>query len=245
MDKAIYIDSSAAKNALSELEMISNNLANVATIGFRADDQVFKSVPVTENKDETRVYSTISKAYTNFDPGPITTTGRDLDVAISGAGFITLQNKSGDEAYTRAGDLQVKNGFLSSRSGDLVKGLKGVIKIPEQAMRVVIGADGSVSTSAPGQVGLVTIDYLKLTNPPIDQIHKGKDGLFYLGEGQTAKHDPNVRLLSGSIEGSNVSPVKSLIQLIELSRHFEFHSNLIKSFSDGAAKANQLLNVTR
>ncbi len=243
VDKALFIDSSAAYDSMRQLEILSNNLANLGTIGFRADHEVFKPITIGNDPKQVRVYSSLDKTFSNFEPGSSITTARDLDVAIAGPGFIAIQTKAGLEGYTRAGDLQLRSGFLTTRSGDFVKGSSGVIKIPNETERVIIGADGSVSAKVPGQIDFVTVNHIKLTNPPLEKLEKGIDGNFYLPEGETAKPDANIKLTPGTLESSNVNAIQTLTDLIELSRNFEFHTNLMKQFTDNAAKANQLLSL--
>jgi len=245
VDKALFIGSSSAKNSMRELEILSNNLANASTIGFRADHQVIKQAPVNNEIGQTRFYSSMDQSFSNFDPGPVFETGRDLDVAISGKGFIAVQSESGQEAYTRAGDLQLKNGFLKTKSGDLVLGSSGVIKLPEQVQRVSITQDGMLTVRVTGQKNYINVDRIKLVNPPIEKLHKGVDGLFYLAEGETARIDRNMRIQPGALEGSNVNTVEALTNLIELSRRFELHTHLMKDFKDNASKANQILSLSR
>lgn len=245
VDKAIFIDSSGAKDSMHQLEIIANNLANLSTVGFRADYETTKQAPVNEDDKQTRVYSTIDRSYSNFDAGPVTNTGRDLDVAVTDKGFIAVQSKNGGEAYTRAGDLQIKNGFLVTHSSDLVLGQGGPINIPDQAQRVNISPDGTVAVKIVGQTDMVTIDRMKLTAPPIAKLNKGKDGLFYLPEGETVRADNSVSLTPGALEGSNVNPVKTLTDLIDLSRRFELHTHLMNDFKENASKANQLLSLPR
>jgi flagellar basal-body rod protein FlgF len=246
VDKALYIGTSGAKDAMHQLEIITNNLANVNTTGFRADHEVMKQVPVSANGQQSRVYTAIGKTYSDFKPGPIVNTGRDLDVAISGQGFIAVQTKAGKEAYTRAGDLMIKDGLLMTQAGDVVLGSSGVVSLPTAAERISIGSDGTISARMKGAHENVNVNRIKLTNPAIDQLDKGADGLFYLqGEGNTAHFDEKIRIVPGSLEGSNVNPVETLTTLIELSRSFEMHTNLMKNIQSNSEKANQVLQLPK
>lgn len=246
IDKALFIDTNGAKNSMHQLEIITNNLANVGTIGFRADYETSKPVTMNANaKNQSKFYSSMERTYSDFQPGPLISTERDLDIAMEGKGFIAVQSKSGEEAYTRAGHLQLQNGFLTAADGNLILGSGGVIRIPDQAERVVISHDGTISVKFDGQTDLVRVDRIKLTNPPVAQLNKGPDGLFYLPEGESVRLDENIRVTPGALEGSNVNAIKTLTDLIDLSRSFEFHTNLIKDFKDSASKANQILSLPR
>src|SRR5579885_2839521 len=132
MDKSLYISMNSAYNAMRQLEVMTNNLANVNTTAFRADSTYVQQQPVKETGMQSRVYSKLDKTYTDFKKGSILSTDRDLDIALDGDGFIAVQSKSGKEAYTRAGSLQLKNGVLTTQSGELVLGNGGAINIPTQ-----------------------------------------------------------------------------------------------------------------
>ena len=105
MDEMIYIAMTGAKQTEYAQAINSNNLANVSTTGFRADLHAFSSVPVEGPGVETRVNAVVDSYGTDFTNGPVANTGRDLDIAIQGDGFIAVQAPDGTEAYTRRGDL--------------------------------------------------------------------------------------------------------------------------------------------
>ncbi len=244
VDKAIFIGMNGAQSTLRQLEILTNNLANVNTTAFRGDFELMKSLPVNSDGPQVRVYGQMSNTYTDFKNGPTLNTGRDLDVAVAGEGFIAVQSKSGREAYTRAGNLRVtSDGTLVTSTGEMVLGSGGLINIP-QYDKINIGQDGTISAILPGSPELVELDRIKLTNPSLTDLEKGEAGLFYIkGGAGNAQQDDDVVLQSGALEGSNVSPIETLTKLIDVSRHFEMHSNLMKNFADNASKANELLNL--
>ncbi len=243
MDKALFIGMGGQTTALRELEILTNNLANVNTPGFRADYEVMKQNHIQKEKMETRVYSSVGGSYTDYKTGPILRTGRDLDVAVSGNGMFAVQSKNGKEGYTRAGNFEVSSeGFLTTASGDMVLGKAGAIQIPQSEM-IHIGDDGTVSAKPLGTNDMITIGKLKLVNIIPSKIEKGRDGLFYGKNDMTFPDDPTLKVASGSLEGSNVNPVETLIKLIDISRHYEIHSNFIKNLSEEATAANKLLDV--
>lgn len=244
VDKASFIGMTGAENSLRQLEILTNNLANANTTAFRGDYEVMHQKVINANDSkQSRVYSALDGSYTDFRPGPIIETGRDLDLAISGPGFIAVQSSSGEEAYTRAGNLQLnQNRMLVTKTGELVLGNNGVINIPP-AEQLNISNDGTVSARLLGTNELVPIDRIKFTNPDVSHLSKGADGLFHMTEGETAPVDPNIKIIFGALEGSNVSPIETLTKLIELSRHFEVHTNLMKSMAENSGKANQLLEL--
>lgn len=243
MDKALFIGSTSANTSMHQLEVITNNLANADTTGFRADFELMKQYHVNNQADKARSYSVLDRTYSDFKPGPVIHTGRDLDVAVNGSGFIAVQNKAGQEAYTRAGDLQIRNGFLTTRAGELVLGTSGFIEVGT-AQRVALSSDGTVAVKVQGVTDMVTVNRIKLVKPNEADVHKGPDGLFYVADG-AVKQDPKLKLTTGSIEGSNVNPVETLTSLIQLSRNFEFHTKFMHTLQEEAGAANQLLQIGR
>lgn len=244
IDKAAYIGMDGAKSNMNKLAMLTNNLANVNTTGFRADAEVVKPYNIGLNDNETRVYSTISDTYTDFKRGPVLATGRELDVAMESDGFIAVQSKTGKEVYTRDGSLEIsKGGFLTTKTGELVLGNGGPINVPP-AEKFTIAADGTVSAKFVGSNDIVTIDKIKLVNPPTSSLQKGQDGMFYTANGSPAVVDINLKVIPGALEGSNVNAIETLTQLIDISRSYEIHTNLVKSLSDNASMANQILSLS-
>jgi flagellar basal-body rod protein FlgF len=145
MDHLIYTAMSAASTLLDRQAVVSNNLANADTNGFRADISVFQQAPITGKGMQTRTQVASGSSGVDFTPGAVQTTGRPLDVALPGPGFLAVQAADGNEAYTRAGSLQVAaDGTLVTSTGLAVLGDGGPISIPPDTT-VSIAADGTVS----------------------------------------------------------------------------------------------------
>jgi flagellar basal-body rod protein FlgF len=244
MDKALFIDSTGAKTSMHQLELLTNNLANANTTGFRAD---LESLKQSKNDPKsTRVYSSLDKTYTDFTHGPAIRTDRDLDIAMANEGFIAVKSKSGKEGYTRSGELQrTPEGLITTKTGEVVMGVNGIIDTPQDTRRVSIAEDGTVTVLLKGQDLPVTLNRIKLTNPAVDQLRKGEDGLFYMVDESPVRFDEKIRVIPGSLEGSNVNPVQALTTLIELSREFEMHTNFMKTLETQAGKSNQILEMPR
>lgn len=244
MDKSLFISMGGASNASRQLQIITNNLANINTTAFRSDASYIEQHKVTNEGDQSRVYAKLNKSYTEHKVGSIFNTDRDLDFAVDGNGFIAVQSKSGQEAYTRAGNLQIKDHILMTQSGNLVLGNGGAITIPD-AQRIQISPDGTISALFVGNKEMVPIDKIKLTNPSVNDLTKGEDALFYFNGNGTAPVDNKIRLIPGSLEGSNVSAIETMTQLIDLTRHYQIHTNFMKTVMEDTAKENQLLEVPR
>lgn len=246
MDRLIYTAMTGAKHIMEQQANTSHNLANAATTGFRAQLDSFRAVHVIGEGLPTRAFVVDATVGADFTPGPVQNTGRDLDVAIQGQGWIALQLEDGSEAYTRNGSFKInENGVLQTQNGINVMGDGGPIAIPPD-VSVTVGRDGTVSAiSTAGNAGAVTaLGRIKLVNPPEEAIVRGDDGLFRLRDGDAAEADAGVGVIGGALEGSNVNVVDAMVNMISLARQFEMHMNLLKNAESNATKAGQLLSLT-
>ena len=218
MDRLIYLSMAGAKATMQRQDTLANNLANASTNGFRAEMQAFRAVPVRGDGASTRVYALESTIGADMRAGPTQSTGRALDVAMQGDAWLAVQGLDGTEAYTRAGSLQVNaEGQLVTPSGLPVLGDGGPITLPTNAS-VEIAADGSITTTVgtgrPQQAGK-----LKLVVPETP-LQRGTDGLFRGRDGDLTA-SPAARVQGGALEGSNVSPVETMVAMIAAARQFE------------------------
>ncbi|MBI1889234.1 MAG: flagellar basal-body rod protein FlgF [Burkholderiales bacterium] len=245
MDRLIYTAMSGAKHILEKQATTSHNLANANTSGFRAQLDSFRAVPVQGANLPTRAFVVDSTVGADFRPGAIQQTGRDLDVAVQGKGWIAVQLENGSEAYTRHGSLKLsENGVLQTTSGLNVQGEGGPISVPPD-VTVTISKDGTVSAIANGiKPGATTVlGRIKLVNPEEATLTRGDDGLFRLKSGEEADADGTVALVGGALEGSNVNVVDEMVNMISLARQFELHMNMLKNAENNAQKASQLLSL--
>jgi len=246
MDRLIYTAASGAKHILEQQATTSHNLANVSTAGFRAQLDVFRAVPVQSEGLPTRAFVVDSTAGADFSSGALQITGRDLDVAIKGKGWIAVQMPDGTEAYTRNGSLQMNpNGLLQTSAGHTIQGEGGPISIPPD-VTVSVGSDGTISTTSNVETPAATtvLGRLKLVNPPEQDLVRGDDGLFRLTNGSAAPADPQVVVASGALESSNVSAVDAMVSMITLARSLDTQMSLLKNAENNAAKATQILALT-
>ena len=243
MDRMLYIAMSGAKETLLSQQATSNNLANATTSGFVSDYHQFRSMPVFGEGQPTRVYAMSERPSSDFAPGSMMMTGRDLDIAVSTGGWFAVQGNDGNEAYSRRGDLQVDpNGLVTTSNGLPLLGDGGPIAIPP-ADKITIGSDGTISIVPEGgdPTQLAVIDRIKMVAPQYDQMEKGKDGLMRLKTGEVAEADVNQRLLQGVLEQSNVNSVKEMVNMIELQRRFEMQIKMMKTADEMASSAASIM----
>jgi len=246
MDRMLYVAMSGAKQTSLAQAVNSNNLANANTTAFREDLAAFRSMPVFGPGAPTRVYAMAENPAVNLQSGTIQSTGRALDLAIQGEGWLAVQTPDGSEAYTRAGNLRLDSGGqLVNASGYPVLGNGGPIAIP-QAESFEIGVDGTITIRAIGEFAnsLTVLDRIKLVNPEPSELVKGKDGLMRLKSGGDAFSDASVRVVSGALETSNVNTVDAMVNMIALARQYEMQVKMMKEAGDMASSSNQLLSLS-
>ena len=240
MDRLIYLAMSGAKATMQRQETLSNNLANASTTGFRAELAAFRAVPVEGSGASTRVYSLESTVGYDATPGQVAATGRNLDVAMRGSAWLAVQGRDGTEAYTRGGSLDIDSeGMLVTTSGLQVLGDGGPIQIPPDS-QVAIAADGTVSV-VDTQNHSSTVGRLKLVTPEAPLV-RGSDGLFRGSDGDLAA-DTNARLQDGALEGSNVSTVETMVEMIAAARQFEAQMRSLTTAESNDKSAQQLLSI--
>jgi flagellar basal-body rod protein FlgF len=246
MDRLIYTAMTGASHTLQQQAAVSQNLANTNTPGFRAAINTFRAVPLAGEGLATRTFVVDSTAGADFSQGVMQPTGRNLDVAVNGPGWITLQTADGAEAYTRNGSLQTTaNGVLQSRNGLNVMGETGPITIPPDTL-VTIDRDGTIST-VPTTVNQLTsvivVGRIKLTNPAQEKMVRGDDGLFRTADGKAADADASVTVTTGHLESSNVNAVEAMVDMITLARQFDMQMKILTTADNNARQASQILSA--
>jgi flagellar basal-body rod protein FlgF len=245
MDRLIYTSLTAMRGSMARQTATANNLANAQTPGFRADIAEAQSIWLNGPGIDTRVMASEEVVNADMSAGTINATGRDLDIALSGDGLLSVQSADGEEAYTRRGDLQMSDsGLLTTGDGHPVLGSQGPVTLPP--------AD-SVSIDADGRIWMVPIggdatqpqevDRLKLVSPSGSDIAKGLDGLFRVRGGGNLPTDPDAKVTTRSLEGSNVSTTKALVDMIEASRSWDTQLKLIGDARDLDALSTELMKL--
>lgn len=247
MDRLIYTAMSGAKQAFLQQAGVAHNLANASTSGFRAQEHKFRAVEVQGAGLPTRAFVVDASVADSFEQGPLSFTGRTLDVAVQGRGWFAVEALDGSEAYTRAGSFSVSaNGQLQTKTGLNVIGDGGPIAIPPDS-KITVAPDGTISivpaTGAQNTVNVV--GRIKLVNPPESELVRGGDGLFRQRSGEPAPLDETLRVATETLEGSNVNVVDAMVSMISLSRQFEMQIRMLQNADQNARQAGQVLAMSR
>jgi flagellar basal-body rod protein FlgF len=224
----------------------ANNLANRNTTAFKAQRPVFEALPVFGQGLPDRVAVTTLEDSADFRAGPIEQTGRSLDVAVKGAGWLAVQAPDGSIALTRNGALSISPlGVLQTSDGHPVlgRGFAPIVLPPLQ--KLTIGQDGTISGVPQGQNPnqVAALNRIMLTNPPVADLSRREDGLFVYAQGSPPP-DAAVHLQSAALEGSNADTVGLMMNMIENSRLFEMQSEMVKTMLHASQGQNTPLSLT-
>ena len=243
MDRIIYTTMTGANAAAQRQAVLSNNLANVSTTGFRAELSTFRSVPLQGQGSTTRVFGLDATSGHLEQAGPAIHTGKTTDLMARGNAWFTVQGLDGLEAYTRNGALEVNaEGQLVTATGLPVLTEGGApVDIPQNA-KVSFGSDGTVVATLEGQ-DPISLGRLKMVTPTLEQaLQRGNDGLFRGALGDLPA-DANATLAAGTLEGSNVNAVEAMVGMIAASRQFEQQMKLLTTAETNDKTASQLLSM--
>ncbi len=245
MDRLLYVAMTGAKQLMQAQTLVAHNLANIGTTGFRADLARFQAQPVEGPGYPSRVNTVASGSGFDRSEGSIVQTGAPLDVAIKGAGWLAVQAKDGQEAYSRGGSLHVNAlGLLETERGELVLGDNGPFAVPPH-VQISVAPDGTVSIVPQGQGAetLAQIGRLKLVNPDPKTLEKRPDGLVRSTAKGKVSSDADVRLESGALETSNVNMASTMVDMIEYARQFDVTIRMMHVADENASRAANLASI--
>lgn len=209
-----------------KMDIVSNNIANVDTSGYRAGHMMFSEY--VSNNPRQKPLSQVEDYgnYRNFEPGPMTQTGNPYDVALNGDGFLAVSTIDG-EKYTRNGNLSTNMlGQLITSAGDLVNDTGGKpITIPLGSSNVAISPEGTVSTD---QGTIAKLKVVKFDKP--QEMEPVGNSLFKTSEAPVP--DTQTRVSQGMIEGSNVNAVGEMTDMIEIMRKYESVARILQTDHD-------------
>jgi len=244
MDRIIYTAMTGASAAANRQAVLSHNLANVSTNGFRAELSTYRAVPVRGDGSTTRVMAVeATPGYVDL-PGTAQYTGRALDAMAKGNSWFAVQGLDGTEAYTRNGSFEVSSdGTLKTNTGLTVLSDGGApINVPAGA-QVTLGVDGTLSAQIGSQPS-TGIGRLKVATPTAeDFLKRSDDGLFRTSSGDPLPSDPNAGLEVGAVEGSNVNAIETMVCMIQAGRQFEAQTKLMQTAEADDRAAAQLLSM--
>jgi flagellar basal-body rod protein FlgF len=244
MDRLLYVAMTGAKQLMQAQALVSHNLANVSTTGFRADLARFEAAPVEGPGYQSRVNTVATGLGFDHSQGTLVETGSVLDVAIDGPGWLAIQARDGTEALTRSGSLRVNSlGLLETERGELVLGDNGPVAVPPHT-QIALGPDGTISIVPQGQGAqtLAQVGRLRLVNPPAAE--KRLDGLVQVKDGGLAESDAGVQVASGFIETSNVGIADALVDMIEIARQYEIAVRMMQTADENASRASNLARLS-
>ena len=245
IDRFAFTAMTGAKHAMGQLATTTHNMANLQTPGFREMLSMFRAVPVDGASADSRAFVVDSTPGADWTPGSVSPTGNPLDVAIKDQGLFVVRRGDGQEAYTRSGKFHLDaQGFLVTSAGLHVLDEQGSeIQIPEDGQDIQILANGTVRVTLPGQMFDTTVARLKLVNPMPHTLERLPDGLF--GSTEELEASDDVKVLQGSIEGSNVNAAQAMVQMIAQNRLFDLNIRLIQAAEQNSKTAGTLMSLSR
>ncbi|NVK43072.1 MAG: flagellar basal-body rod protein FlgG [Oceanospirillaceae bacterium] len=261
MNGALFVAKTGLSAQDTSLKVISNNLANVSTVGFKKDRAVFEDLlyqikrqPGAQSAQDSQLPSGLQLGsgvrvvgtHKQFSTGDLQITEEPLDVAINGRGFFQVVQPNGDLAYTRNGQFQINSdGQLVTAEGFLIE---PAITIPDEVLSITIGLDGTVQATVAGDPNPQDIGQLELAdfvNPQgleaigqnlfIETAASGAPQLAIPGEAGTGL------LQQGTLEGSNVNAVEELVNMITTQRAYELNSRVISTADEMLSFVTQQL----
>ena len=241
MDKLIFTAVSGAEHTLRAQQVHANNLANMDTPGFRANLELVSTQSLGGyGYDDVHMARTQADAISTRQ-GTVRETGRALDVAINGNGYLAVEF-GGQEAYTRAGAIDIDATGALSVNGRPLLGEGGAIVLPPHSA-VEIGTDGTISVLAEGAATMQVIDKLRLVTAEGPELTKNEAGLIVPRNGGQLEADPNITVRSRALEGSNVSAIEEMVATMALNRSFELQMKLFQAGDKMNEAGNRLLGA--
>jgi len=252
MENALLVGLSRQTTLERQLEVIANNIANVNTTGYKADQSLFEEYLTSGahednfiGRDRRVSYVQDRGTYRDFSQGALQQTSNPLDVAVDGGAFLTVQT-AGGERYTRDGNLQLNNqGQLVTEGGDPVLGSSGPITFQPTDHDINISPDGTI-TVVEGAARTDTIrGKLRLVSfTDAQSLLKQGSNLYAAGTDNAAQPDLKATVRQGYVEKSNVNTVAEMGRMIEVSRTYTQIANLLQQQSDLHKNAiNQLAEI--
>ena len=242
MVRGLFTAYTGMANEQKRLDIIANNLANAATVGYKEENvasQSFDSMLTIKVKDASEAFNNrpigrmslgvkLGEVYTNYGQGSLRQTSNTYDLALEGKGFFTLRvvDKAGNESYqyTRSGSFTMnREGYIVDNNGNRLMGTSGELVIPTEAARVVVDATGEVYADG------VYIDTLQLTDfEDYDYLIKAGDSMYKALDGAVVTA-VDALVNQGFTEQSNVNVVSEMVEMITITRAYEANQKAIRT----------------
>jgi flagellar basal-body rod protein FlgF len=225
-----YLAMTGLDATMDRMTAATNNLANRGTTAFKAQRPVFRALPLYGQGLPNRVIVDAQQEGADFRTGSLDRTGRDLDVAVKGPGWIVVQASDGALALTRNGALAISPaGIVETSDGHPVIGQGFIPIVLPPLQSVTIGEDGTLSGALAGQSPdqIAALNRIMLTNPPSSSLQRRRDGLFQ-DPGGLPQPDAAVLLQVGTLEQSNADPVSMMMNMIENTRIFQMQTEIMR-----------------
>lgn len=235
MDSGFYAACTGMISRTQALDVVANNLANASTIAYKGEKNLFRSLLATATG---ALQNPVNQAINNFgvlggtrldlSQGTLDHTGNDMDVGIEGSGFFVVQTDKG-RFYTRAGNFRLSSkAQLTTSCGDLVLGDSGPISIPNGA--ISISPDGTISAGGAVAGKIKLVDFAPGTEL------EGVGRNYYSAKGAKEIEPKNSRIMQGNLEGSNVNPMATAMDLIAVQRYAEMMQRALTMFDSDVNK---------
>ncbi|USE38268.1 flagellar basal body rod C-terminal domain-containing protein [Endozoicomonas sp. SCSIO W0465] len=233
----------SAERIWQSLSVFAGNLSGQSVPGYRGDSVFAQKLKQTAMAEH-RVPAFSLQAATNFTSGFLKPTGRQLDIAIDGAGWLVVEDARGQAGLTRNGLLSLTaTGEVLTGNGARVMGQAGPLTIPAFS-QLTIGNDGSVSIIPAGGQEVEEVGRIRFANPPVKNLVRGPDGLFRLADGRAPVPDQQVQMVSGALEESNVDLMTEYLNVVESGKTMDLHVRMLSAFDQMAGRGNELLNLS-
>lgn len=246
MLRGFYISASGMMSTQTQMDTTSNNLANVKTTGFKANENAFKAYPEKElHRTNDQLMDTpigsidprphigslnmgavSDGTYTDFSQGPIKDTGNPLDFALQGEGFFEVQMPDGSSAYTRSGDFKIDaEGQLVTSQGHTVMGENGPITLDQTANDINVVGDGQILNNNGEMLGNLRV--VQFENP--QKMRERGDTMFRQGENNPIVDDPEgVTVHNKVLEQSNTNSIKAMTDIVRVSRRYQMNQRSLR-----------------
>lgn len=243
MIKGMYLAGRSLDNRMKGIQVVSNNLANINTTGYKRELQFSEILSAADQATKQKEVPARVRQITDFSQGDLALTSNPLDVAISGKGFFVVKTGAGME-FTRNGRFKISDdGYLVNQSGYKVQGRSGDINLgellDEKHEAITISKNGEI------RVGSKLVDAILVTQPERPQDSVRTNGLNFVAEEEELKpaDEKDFSLEQGYLEDSNINPIIEMETMISLSKDYESSKKMITAFDQSLGQANEIGKV--